>query len=464
MLAYLPSALSLLVLLALWVVVLRADHRGSLKLEFRAPRRQARPPVVEPRPPRGTRGPMAWALVKWVLLAVLLAAATGCGLYWLLGRPALPVITAFTTAELLDLLKIGLAVVGGLGGVVALAVGYRKQQLSEAAHVIATRQEQRERTKFFNERYGQAAEQLGHDSFAVRLAGVYAMVGLADDWPEQRQICVDVLCGYLRTPYPAEDRTEREVRQEIINTLLDRVWERGWDSETVRMDFRGVEFEDLDLSNRVFQGNFTFDGATFHGARANFSNARFTGGISFRGARFTAAVTSFVEVSAKGATLDFSEAEFTGELLDFSTAELTRSTVDLTGAVVRGTTIRFYQVLVRVGTIALDAAELQRSTVDFSMVNLMKPRKRRDEWAAIGLRAVEAEDCVFRFGGSRFTEAEIRLADGRFTGCSVEADGVTASGLRVTAEGAEPAGFVEALRRMKNAGSPQAPGVPAEPQ
>ena len=27
------------------------------------------------------------------------------------------------------------------------------------------------------------------------------MAGLADDWKEQRQTCIDVLCGYMRLPY-----------------------------------------------------------------------------------------------------------------------------------------------------------------------------------------------------------------------------------------------------------------------
>src|SRR5690242_1423524 len=56
--------------------------------------------------------------------------------------------------------------------------------------------EQRIRT--LNERFATAAGQLGSDKPpAVRLAGVYALAGLADDWPENRQTCVDVLCAYL---------------------------------------------------------------------------------------------------------------------------------------------------------------------------------------------------------------------------------------------------------------------------
>ena len=58
-----------------------------------------------------------------------------------------------------------------------------------------------QRTRTLNERFATAADQLGSDKPAVRLAGVHAMAGLADDWEENRQTCVDVLCAYLRLPY-----------------------------------------------------------------------------------------------------------------------------------------------------------------------------------------------------------------------------------------------------------------------
>src|SRR5215470_7603726 len=71
-----------------------------------------------------------------------------------------------------------------------------------------------QRTRTLNERFATAAEQLGSDKpAAVRLAGVYAMTGLADDWQENRQTCVNVLCAYLRMPYepdPGEEASEPE--------------------------------------------------------------------------------------------------------------------------------------------------------------------------------------------------------------------------------------------------------------
>src|SRR6185437_8776624 len=89
-----------------------------------------------------------------------------------------------------------------------------------------------QRTRTLNERFATAAGQLGSDKPpAVRLAGVYAMAGLADDWPENRQTCVDVLCGYLRMPYepdPGDEaagsaqlafRASREVRHTVIRVI-----------------------------------------------------------------------------------------------------------------------------------------------------------------------------------------------------------------------------------------------------
>ena len=71
-----------------------------------------------------------------------------------------------------------------------------------------------QRTRTLNERFATAAGQLGDDKPpAVRLAGVYAMAGLADDWEENRQTCVDVLCASLRLPYepdPGQDAPEPE--------------------------------------------------------------------------------------------------------------------------------------------------------------------------------------------------------------------------------------------------------------
>ena len=60
------------------------------------------------------------------------------------------------------------------------------------------------RTRTLNERFATAAGQLGSDKPPeVRLAGVYAMAGSADDWQDNQknqQTCVDVLFDWDSTP------------------------------------------------------------------------------------------------------------------------------------------------------------------------------------------------------------------------------------------------------------------------
>jgi hypothetical protein len=161
-----------------------------------------------------------------------------------------------------------------------------------------------------NERFATAAGQLGSDKpSAVRLAGVYAMAGLADDWPENRQTCVDVLCAYLRMPYepdPGEDapvperlafRASREVRHTVI-----RVTAAHLKADTA-VPWRGLS---LDFTGVVFDGG-DFRGARFAGGKVLFGRAVFAGGtVDFSGAEF-----------ADG-TVDFGDAEFAGGAVGFS--------------------------------------------------------------------------------------------------------------------------------------------------
>jgi hypothetical protein len=110
-----------------------------------------------------------------------------------------------------------------LGGTVAVAIiGFRTTR-SVTGSTLAE-----QRTRTLNERFATAAEQLADNKPpAVRLAGVYAMAGLADDWEENRQTCVDVLCAYLRMPYergpgeeaPARARLPFQADQEVRHTV-----------------------------------------------------------------------------------------------------------------------------------------------------------------------------------------------------------------------------------------------------
>jgi len=138
-----------------------------------------------------------------------------------------------------------------------------------------------QRTRTLNERFDTVAEHLVSDKPpAVRVAGVYAMAGLADDWPEHRQMCVEVLCGYLRMPYepdpgddaPVEKRlafqASREVRHTVIRVIAAHL------NGTAPVSWCGLNF---DFTRAVFDGG-DFNGAKFSSGTVSFAGAGFSGG------------------------------------------------------------------------------------------------------------------------------------------------------------------------------------------
>ncbi len=115
-----------------------------------------------------------------------------------------------------------------IGTVITQVIGFRstkadtEQQIkAQSEQLDRTLNEQRTRT--WNERFGAAAEQLGGDKpAAVRLAGVYAMAVLADDWEAKRQTCVDVLCAYLRMPYKPDPGPDADATEADSDTGIPR--------------------------------------------------------------------------------------------------------------------------------------------------------------------------------------------------------------------------------------------------
>ncbi|GGO94398.1 hypothetical protein GCM10012280_49130 [Wenjunlia tyrosinilytica] len=73
-------------------------------------------------------------------------------------------------------MKLSFGVVAGAGALVALVVAHRRQRVDEDGAL-------RDATRLRTERFTTAVSQLGQDSAAVRLGGVHALAGLADDAP-----------------------------------------------------------------------------------------------------------------------------------------------------------------------------------------------------------------------------------------------------------------------------------------
>jgi hypothetical protein len=218
-----------------------------------------------------------------------------------------------------------------------------------------------QRTRALNERFATAADQLGSDKPAIRLAGVYSMAGLADDWEkrENRQTCVDVLCAYLRMPYepdPGQGASDpqqlafeaiREVRHTVIQVIAAHLkadaavsW-RGLEFDFRRVIFDGGDFRGAEFASglAVFDGakfsggKVRFDGAKFSGGKVYFSDAEFTGGkVYFSDAEFTGGTVSFRRAKFTGGTVSFRRARFSGGTAYFGDAEFSGGTVDFSGA------------------------------------------------------------------------------------------------------------------------------------
>jgi len=162
------------------------------------------------------------------------------------------------------------------------AVGLNRETAAGVAQRVAT--------DALAKRYQDAAIQLGHDKAAVTLAGVYAMARLADDWPEQRQSCVDVLCSYLRMPTQHESKQaadgERHVRITILRLIgdhLDAGRPINWcDCD---FDFSYAELPILEWTEPTFKGRPEFRHARFADV-VSMSQATFEQGIGLMFTRF----------------------------------------------------------------------------------------------------------------------------------------------------------------------------------
>jgi uncharacterized protein YjbI with pentapeptide repeats len=251
-----------------------------------------------------------------------------------------------------------------------------------------------QRTRTLNERFATAAGQLGSERPAVRLAGVYAMAGLADDWEENRQPCVDVLCAYLRMPYernPGKGAPEpellafeanREVRHTVIRVItqhLKRDAKIPW--QCLNFDFTGVVFDGGDFASARFSsGKVIFRDTRFRDGEVHFNAAEFSGAeVDFTGAHFSGGTVHFRNAQFSGSTLDFGLTQFTKGEVDFDDSRFSAGTILFRDAKFSGTKISFQSARFSGGLILFRRAEFSGSTVDFGLARFIGGVVRLEE-------------------------------------------------------------------------------------
>jgi uncharacterized protein YjbI with pentapeptide repeats len=341
--------------------------------------------------------------------------------------------------DLYNGVKLALAVVAGVGGVVALVVAYRKQRFAEREHDRAEAAMDREATKLFTERFGKASEQLGSDKAAVRLAGVYALASLADDWEAGRQMCIDVLCAYLRMPYtPPVDQSdvpagsagedcgtapadaaavvvdekeqrerlqERQVRLTIIRVITAHLREGApvsWQGHD--FDFSGAVFDGGDFSRAVFSGgNVNLSHAQFTSGNITFSHAQFTGGrVNLRHAQFLGGRISFHKMHFAEGYVTFSRTWFTGSHVDFSNTRHTGGNVNFSHAQFTGGRVDFSNTRHTGGNVNFSHAQFTGGHVDFSNT---RHTGGRADFTRTRFAAIQVD-----FIGARFAGGDVDLS------------------------------------------------------
>ncbi|MFB7484669.1 pentapeptide repeat-containing protein [Streptomyces anulatus] len=310
---------------------------------------------------------VGWALTVIFTAATLAAGSVFYSLIALLDFQEIDTTAKLDAKTLFDIVKLSFGVVAGAGALVALVVAYRRQRVDEAgAH--------RETTRLHTERFSQAVDKLGSDSPAVRLGGVHALAGLADDAPDDslRQTCIDVLCAYLQLPFtpdPGTDPADQEEHhrylafRKVRHTILRLIGDHYRRPKGTHRSWQGC---DLDLTGVTIDGDMDFSGAEFSGGTVSFDYARFSGGVvSFDGSTFSDGDVSFVGATFSGGALFFGEVTFSGSHVSFSGARFSDGTVSFSGAEFSGSIVSFGYAMFSGGTVFFGAARFSGGVVSF---------------------------------------------------------------------------------------------------
>jgi len=296
----------------------------------------------------------------FVLLCVFARLADGHGAWWITGHH-------LSSGQWYDIVRSTIGSVGVFGIGAAGLLAYRRQRTSEDTYRLELGRHADNQVVDLRSRFAKAAEQLGHDAPAVRLAVVYAMAALADDWQAagddaQMQVCIDVLCAYLRIPYdpdsPKAKEGEKQVRWTVISVISDHLQDRtaanSWCGRD--FDFRSTTFDGGDFRKVKFSGGtvtfaqtqfsggiVNFDGAQFCGSAVTFALARLSGGaVTFDGAQFSGGAVDFVGAQFSVGIVVFSRAQFSGGAVDFAGAQFSgEGPVTFVGAKFAGGAVSF---------------------------------------------------------------------------------------------------------------------------
>ena len=236
----------------------------------------------------------------------------------------------------------------------------------------------KERKAERRERYTKAVEQLGDEKAPIRMGGVYTLVGLVDEWLEEKslsdderfkegQVIINNLCAYIRSPFTlatrydelskdspssdgihkdnqqefytdkAEFKAEADVRLGIIKEIHDRIQDPDKNTPGAWSDFEydfsgSTFFYPVDLTKSYYTKPINFSGSTYR-KEAYFSRSTYQGEAYF--SRSTYQGEAYFTGSTYEGWAYFSGSTYQN-LADFTGSTYNESEVNFSGSTYEG--------------------------------------------------------------------------------------------------------------------------------
>lgn len=263
-------------------------------------------------------------LATLIVLTIIAVGVTGiaAGFMWDAAQvpaslPNSPDLAVREAQLRVDVIRNILAVGAGTGGLVALFIALRRQYVKERVdfadqqHKNQTAEDTKHDAaeKRITDLYVKAAEQLGSEKAPVRMAALYTLERLAQDNPGHQQTVTNLICSYLRMPFPVttdlyqliseseskpylpedsnlvEELEVRRAAQDLLYTHLryfspianTPIYDQSYWG-TLDLNLRGATLVDFDLSSCRIRG-INLTGAYLIG-EADFSSCRITGALN----------------------------------------------------------------------------------------------------------------------------------------------------------------------------------------
>lgn len=383
-------------------------------------------------------GRSSWSTI--VQAAVIVLAMVG--VIYLTFELTAPLLTRFESSALI------LALIGFFYLFASVTIPFVQAVQVRVTDVVKQRTVRRtpaQPVRVLDERFAIAVDRIGSDKPAVRLTGIHAIATLADDWEDGRQMCIDVLCSYLRLPYEQdfadveEDsearlkfRAEREVRRTIIRTITGHLQEgaktswQGYDLDFTGAvldgaNFSGAQFtegiidfseaqfigEIVDFSGATFAGSaVTFNGAQFSGSQVFFLAAQFSGGqVTFAGTEFSGGEVVFVNTDFSGGYVTFRGAGFSGSTVVFNNSRFSGATVEFVHAMFSGGMVDFRFAFFSGGRVNFSGATFSGGTVDFRFASF--------SGAIVDFNQAEFSGSAVQFHGAHFSRGKVDFSSAR---------------------------------------------------